>query len=176
MLSRSIIIIFLTLIAFFTLIYSLLPYSDPPSTVPYVDLTRYLGIWYEISAIPQHFSKGCTCNFANYTTNLDGTIKVENYCQKNDGQYENVLGRAWTVDDTHSKLKVQFFWPFRGDYWIVRLDADCNWVVVSGSDREYLWILARTRHLDQNLYDSLVESLKCDKFKVEDLVVTSKEC
>jgi apolipoprotein D and lipocalin family protein len=57
------------------------------------------------------------------------------------GEVSNYSGKAWAVDSTNSKLKVQFFWPFSGDYWIVALDTNYQWAVVSGPGRDYLWIL-----------------------------------
>lgn len=173
--SRVAFSLFLLIIMLAALLYSWLPYSNPPSTVPYVDLKNYLGIWKEIAAVPQTFSKGCICNFANYTSNADGTIRVENYCRKQ-GVYEHVVGEAWPVDSSNSKLKVEFYWPFRGDYWIVRLGQDYKWVVVSDPGRKYLWILARENSLEQGFYDGLVEDLRKDGFRVDDLVVTSKQC
>ena len=49
---------------------------------------------------------------------------------------------------THAKLKVWFFWPFKGDYWIIDLDPDYQWAVVGVPSRKYLWILSRTPTLD----------------------------
>jgi apolipoprotein D and lipocalin family protein len=54
-----------------------------------------------------------------------------------------------------AKLQVQFFWPFRGDYWIVELDPDYRYAVVGHPSRTYLWILARTPHMDEPTYQEL---------------------
>ena len=168
----------LTLIALATacsIIYSLLPYSNPPETVSKVELTRYVGLWYEISSIPFFFAKGCVCSTANYTANADGTIRVENSCDR-DGKRDLAVAKAWPVDETNSKLKVEFFWPFSADYWIVALDADYKWAVVSNPSRSLLWILSRTPHLEQGVYESVVSDLKNNQFPVEQLVVTSEKC
>lgn len=157
------------------LAYSLLPASDPPQTVSHVDLTRYVGLWYEIASVPMFFARGCTCSTANYTANSDGTIRVENSCNRN-GKRDVAVAKAWPADDTNSKLKVEFFWPFKADYWIVGLDADYRWALVTTPNREYLWILSRTQHLEQTLYDNLLQTLKSQKLPVDELVVTSKDC
>ncbi len=56
-----------------------------------------------------------------------------------------------------AKLKVRFFWPFSGDYWVVALDEDYRWSIVGEPSRQYLWILARTPTLDSAVYAGLLE-------------------
>ncbi len=130
-----------------------------PAVVSHVDLDRYLGTWYEISTIPARFQKDCVAVSATYTRRADGRIDVVNACRVKtlDGRFKSVRGRAWVVDPaTNAKLKVQFFWPFRGDYWILELDPEYGWVVVGSPDRKYLWILGRRRTMDPALYGELV--------------------
>lgn len=125
-----------------------------PRTVDYVDLKRYLGDWYEIGSIPQFFSKGCVCTRAQYAELPDGKISVYNTCRKDsaDGKLSEAKGTATVVDPaTNSKLEVSFFWPFKGDYWIVGLDKDYRYAVVSNSDASSLWILSRTPELAPDL-------------------------
>lgn len=151
------------------------PPVNPPDTVPQVDLSRYLGAWYEIASIPFFWSKGCICSNANYSLRSDGDIKVVNSCVK-DGKWDAYTGRAWTVDSTNSKLKVEFFWPFSGDYWIVALEANYQWVVVSNPYRDYLWILSRTKTLEANVYDGIIAFLKAKDFPIDQLHVTPQNC
>ena len=49
---------------------------DPPKTVDYVDLTRYVGKWYEQASIPAPFQYNCQRTTAIYTMNSDDSIKV----------------------------------------------------------------------------------------------------
>ncbi len=66
-------------------------------------------------------------------------------------------GKARVVDKaTGAKLKVSFFWPFWGSYWIIGLDADYQWAVVGHPNRNYLWILGRSPQMDDALYDKLL--------------------
>ncbi|MDX5347169.1 MAG: lipocalin family protein [Hymenobacteraceae bacterium] len=123
----------------------------PLATVPAVDLQKYAGTWYEISALPQRFEKGCHCTKAHYTTTSEGYVKVHNSCRKGSptGEVKAVTGKAFPVDGSNnSKLKVQFFWPFKGDYWILDLADDYSYALVGSPDRESLWVLARTPRLD----------------------------
>ena len=38
------------------------------------------------------------------------------------GEKKKAIGEAYALDGTNSKLKVSFFKPFYGDYWIIDLD------------------------------------------------------
>jgi apolipoprotein D and lipocalin family protein len=100
--------------------------------VPHVDLNRYVGRWYEIARLPNRFEKKCTDSVtAIYSVRTDGKIEVVNRCRKSSGDYTTAKGKAKVVDKTtNAKLKVSYFWPFYGDYWI--LDLDENLRICSG--------------------------------------------
>jgi len=147
----------------------------PLQTVPKVDLTRYLGTWYEIATIPQRFQKGCTAVSATYTLRPDGKIKVLNECRKDslNGKYKAAKGKAWVVDTvSNAKLKVQFFWPFSGAYWIIELDSNYQYAVVGHPGRKYLWILSRSRKMDEPLYNDLMERIKKHGYELSGIVKT----
>ena len=137
--------------------------KEPELTVvDSVELDRYLGVWYEISSYPAWFQRNCTAVSANYSLRDDGLIKVVNSCRKGslDGKLKQANGRAKVVDtETNAKLKVSFFGPFWGNYWIIDLDPDYQWVVVGEPQRKYLWILSRTRSMDDEIYGQIVARL-----------------
>lgn len=136
----------------------------PPNVVPHVDLSRYVGTWYEIASFPQHFQKGCVDSKAVYTLGSDGTIEVLNSCFRN-GKIDTAKGKAWVADKaTNAKLKVSFFWPIQGDYWIIELGKNYEYSVVAGPGRNSLWILARSSTMDKKLYDAIVGRLKKQGF------------
>ena len=131
----------------------------PLEVVPRVDIQRYLGTWYEIATIPQRFQKGCVGVTAHYSLRPDGALEVVNVCRKDrlDAPPRSIRGKAWIVDKTtNAKLKVRFFWPFAGAYWIIELDPDYRWAVVGHPDRSYYWILSRTPQMDPAVYDDLI--------------------
>ncbi len=142
--------------------------KPPLQTVPYVDLTRYAGTWYEIARLPMWFQRDCVTSQAIYTPLLTGNIKVKNQCVTNSGEQKEAQGLATVVDtNTNAKLYVVFDnwiaklfsgWGFastRGNYWILHLDPDYQTAMVGTPDREYLWILSRTPTLDQATYEHL---------------------
>ncbi len=138
--------------------------ADPPlKTVSKVDLNRYLGRWYEIARIDHSFQKDCVASTAEYSLRADGDIRVINRCRKMspDGKISSIEGKAWVPDpDNQAWLKVQFFWPFAGDYVIMDLDSkNYSYAVVGHPSRDYLWILARTPQMADGLYDEILKRI-----------------
>ena len=153
--------------------------EDELQTVPSVDLERYLGKWYEIASFPQRFQKGCTGTTAEYSKRDDGDIRVINTCFKPnlEGAKKQIEGKAWVADKkTNSKLKVQFFWPFSGHYWIIELDeAGYSYAVVGAPNRKYLWILSRTPQIEESLYQNLVQKAQAKGFDIGKLNKTPQK-
>jgi apolipoprotein D and lipocalin family protein len=144
-------------------------------TVPYVDLDRYTGKWYEIASFPQRFQRGCHGTTAEYTLTDKGYMEVINRCNKDslDGKEVRIKGKAFVDKNTgNAKLKVQFFWPFRGKYWIIKLADDYRYAVVSHPNRSYLWILSRTPEMDENDYKMILNDLQAKGFDLEKLQKT----
>ena len=136
--------------------------ARPLETVTHVELDRYLGKWYEIARYEAPFQQGCVASQATYSMLPDSTIEVLNECRDKsfDGKVRKAKGKAWVVDSvSNAKLKVQFFWPFSGDYWIIDLGKDYEYSVVSEPKRKFLWILSRTPHMDPQVYGAILSNL-----------------
>lgn len=150
----------------------------PLEVVPSVDLTRYAGKWYEIARLPNRFQRDCAGNTtATYTLRPDGKITVLNECRTADGRRKSAKGTARVTDANgpNTKLKVTFFWPFSGKYWIIDLDPEYRWAVVGEPGRDYLWILSREPRLDAALYQQIVEQAKQRGFDTEKLLKTRQD-
>jgi len=144
-------------------------------TVSNVDLKRYAGKWFEIASYPQRFQKGCQCTTAEYTLSDKGYVIVENRCNRDsvNGKQSYIKGKAFVDKNTgNAKLKVQFFWPFTGKYWIIDLADDYSYAVVSHPDKKYLWILSRTPKIDQTVYQKIIFRLKEKGFDLSKLQLT----
>jgi apolipoprotein D and lipocalin family protein len=147
-------------------------YAQNLETVPYVDLNRYAGKWYEIASYPQRFQKGCHCTTAEYTLSDKGYVIVENRCNRDsvNGKQSYIKGKAFVQKDTgNAKLYVQFFWPFKAKYWIIDLADDYSYAVVGHPNREYLWILSRTSKMDNAVYQQILSKLQSKGFDVTKL-------
>jgi apolipoprotein D and lipocalin family protein len=140
-----------------------------------VDLSRYAGRWYEIARLPNRFEKKCADSVtATYTLRSDGKVDVVNRCRKANGEYTTAKGKAKIVDKkTNAKLKVTFFWPFYGDYWILDLGPNYEYAVVGAPNRDYLWILSRTPQLDEELYQRLLREMATRGFATDRMIRTS---
>lgn len=150
-----------------------------PTSAGSVNLDRYTGKWYDVASFPVRFQKGCHCTTAEYTLMPKGNIKVDNQCRKVGINEEpsGITGYAFPVKGSNNtKLKVQFFWPFRSDYWIVRLDAGYSWAVVSTPSKKYLWILSRTPVMKEDIFQNIMEDLKNDGYNTEKLVKVPQSC
>ena len=146
----------------FCLLLSLWACTSAPKGVEPVkgfELERYLGTWFEIARLDHSFERGLSRVTANYRLADDGGVKVINRGYNAEtGKWQEAEGKAYFVKDRSTgHLKVSFFGPFYGAYIIVALDKDdYQYALVSGPDREYLWILARQPALDQALLDKLL--------------------
>ncbi len=139
-----------------------------------VDLNRYMGTWYELASYPQFFERGCINVKATYIMK-DGYVEVYNESLKN-GKPNNIKGKAFVVPKTdNAQLKVQFFWPFKGNYWVIDLAPDYSWAIVSDPKRKTLWILSRNKIMDTELYNSLIEKLEIKGFEKNKIIKMKQE-
>jgi len=124
--------------------------------VPSVDLTRYLGRWYEICRLPLKWEDETATDItAHYSLDDAGKVQVDNRCFDAEGKPSRAVGQARPVDGTNSRLKVTFLpeylrWiPFTdGNYWILKIDPQYRVALVGGPDRKNLWVLSREPILD----------------------------
>jgi apolipoprotein D and lipocalin family protein len=151
----------------------------PVVAVDHVDLERYAGTWYEIARFPNKFQDKCVAETtATYELLDNGQITVINRCRLADGSVDTAQGRAKLADEDGptSKLKVRFAprilsWlpSVWGDYWVLDITDDYSAVLVGEPRREYLWILARTAEISENVYNRLVASAAAQGFAVGNL-------
>lgn len=141
-------------------------------TVDQVDLEQYAGRWYEIARYENNFERNCTGVTAEYSLRSDGRVDVVNTCYKGslDGRVDRIEGVARAVDSSNAKLKVQFFWPFEGDYWILELGEAYDYAVVSEPGRNFLWILSRSPQMDPDLYEEILDRLEQSGFDTDLLI------
>lgn len=142
------------------------------------ELDRYLGTWYEIARMDHKFERGLSNVTAEYRLKDDGGVRVLNRGFNTDkAAWKEAEGKAYFVGDSNiGQLKVSFFGPFYASYNIIALDQDAyQWSLVTGPDKDYLWILSRTPKLDPSVTDQLIEMAKSLGYKTDDLIVVSQE-
>ena len=148
--------------------------NTPLQTVSSVDLNKYLGKWYEIYRLPNWFEDDdCVTVTAEYGLRDDGGVSVLNTCHKA-SKKEEARGIAKIVEGSNnSKLRVSFFRPFYGDYWILDLASDYSWVLIGEPAGKYFWILARDKKLSPELEESLLVKAEKLGYLRKDLVKPS---
>ncbi len=145
------------------------PTPPPLATVPFIDVERYQGVWYQVALIPNRFQKQCVSHTqATYKLLSNGHIEVTNACRNASGAMEQVVGEARRAQKYGAKLangqltppmlQVRFApsWvaalPFMGervwgDYWVIQLANDYRYAVVGDPTRAFLWLLGRSPQL-----------------------------
>lgn len=124
-----------------------------------VDLKLYLGRWYEQGRYEQRFQRDCEGVTADYSLKQDGSVRVLNTCHDGaaKGPARTAEATATVVDtETNAKLKVMFFWPFSGDYWVLDHGNDYSWAIVGETSGDYLWLLTRAKTLSDKQYSEMV--------------------
>ena len=123
--------------------------GEPLKSVPYISLDKYLGKWYEIARYENSFEEGCVGATAEYWMEEE-TLRIINRCFDEKGlERDYAKGRAHVVENSgNSQLRVTFFWPFYGNYWVIKLAEDYRYAIVGEPSRKYLWNLARDKVLN----------------------------
>ena len=161
---------------YFTLLLALLGgctgVPDGLTPVDNFDANRYLGTWYEIARLDHRFERGLEQVSAHYSLNPDGSIKVINRgYDPEQRQWQQAEGTAKFVGEpTIGQLKVSFFGPFYGGYNVLQLAPDYRYALISGPDRDYLWILARSASLPEQDLKFLVAEAQRMGFATEQLI------
>ena len=148
------------------------------STIQQLNIEKYQGTWYEIARLPNSFEKGLKCVTANYTLMKSGKIKVVNKgFSTTKNSFKTADGVAWVPDaEFPGQLKVRFFWPFAGNYYIIALGEDYSYALVGDPSRKYLWILSRTKTMDHDLYNKLLDTAKSKGFPVNSVIKVKQDC
>jgi lipocalin len=142
------------------------------TTVKELDLNRYLGKWYEIARFPHSFEENLVGVTATYSLRDDGKIKVLNQGYKNtlDGELSVAEGKAKIPNKLEpAKLKVSFFWIFYGDYNVLELDENYQYVMIGSSTDKYFWILSRTPQMAPEVYEMLLEKARKRGYNLDKL-------
>ena len=145
------------------------PYNN--SVISNFDLTRYLGIWYEIARFDHSFERGMDNVMAEYLLREDGMIDVVNSGWK-DGKYKVANGKAKQPDPVTdpAHLKVSFFLFFYSDYDILMLDEDYQVALVGSKSPKYLWILSRTPEVRDGVMDQVLEEASGRGYDIDKLI------
>ena len=148
-------------------------------TVDELQLEKYAGKWYEIARLPNRFERGLKCVTAEYSIREDGKVGVLNKGREIDNpENTNTAEGVARVPNAEKpgQLKVQFFWPFSGDYYVIELDEDYQYALVGSPSRKYLWILAREKEIPDAVNVKLTEVAGKKGFETDELIYVDHDC
>lgn len=137
------------------------------------ELDRYLGKWYEIARLDHSFEEGLTAVTAEYSLHEDGHVQVINRgFNAAENQWEEAEGKAKFVQSSDiGKLKVSFFGPFYGSYIVFGLDKqNYQYAYVSGPNHGYLWLLARTSQVSDEVIADFINEASQRGFETDELI------
>lgn len=167
---------FLLSISLITLLTACTGTPENVSPVKDFQIDRYLGTWYEIARLDHSFERGLEQVSATYSLRDDGGITVLNkgYSTK-DSAWSQAEGKAYLIDardaENRGHLKVSFFGPFYSSYIIFELDQEAyQYAFISGYNKNYLWLLSRTPHIDAALREQFVQQAQRLGFATEQLI------
>ncbi len=148
--------------------------TDKIQTAKGVDISRYLGEWFEIARFENRFERGLHSPRAIYSLNGD-VITVQNFGTDSEGNEKMSKGSAYMPSKKdESKLRVTFFYPFYSDYLILELDPNYQWALVGSSSPEYLWILSRKPSLPEETLNKILNLAKSRGYDTSKFIYTQK--
>lgn len=143
--------------------------AAPLQPIPSLDVSRYLGVWNQVAAIPQPFNIDCLRNTqARYTKIDDRDIKVENSCTKFSGQRSGITGNARVNDTrTNAQLHVSFPGvPFQSsksgptNYIVSYIAPDYSWAFVGSPERLSGFVLKRDKQVSSAQWKSIRDVIR----------------
>ena len=165
------------LLSFLFILSSLSFAGDVLPTPSNVDVGRYIGKWYAVSALPQFFTRKCLAQTAEYEILSANSISVLNTCYKKNGKTTDIEGQARIVDPkTNARLEVTFnnfftrLFRVKGEYIIIKLSEGYDTVLVGSTDRKSLWIMSRTPKIDPDIYNEYKNYAKSLGFNTDKLI------
>lgn len=124
-----------------------------------VDLDRFMGDWYVIASIPTFIEKGAHNAIENYKRNDDGSINTTFtfYDDSFDGELKTYNPTGYVSEESNSLWGMQFIWPFKGEFIIAHLSDDYHNTIIARNARDYIWIMARTPEVNEEIYQELIK-------------------
>lgn len=153
------------------------PIKSKLPVVTNLDITKYLGHWYEIARLDFYWEKNLKNVTASYSLKKDGNIKVINQGQHlQSGKIKTSTGKAKLVSEgTKGALKVSFFGPFYSGYNIMHIDENYHYALVFGDNLDYMWILSRKTTIPESIKTKYLDYARNAGYAIENLVWTQHD-
>lgn len=156
--------------------------APPVRSVEGLDVQRYAGTWYEVARLPHRRQARCVGDAtATYWPLEARSLRLVRECRDASDRWAVTVAEAVADADDAGGGRFALsvlpawlrWWPRSSEaHWVVLLDRDYRWAVVSEPSRRSLWILSRTPALAPELYGEVVAQLRAGRYPVERLVPT----
>ncbi|HQW11649.1 MAG TPA: lipocalin family protein [Saprospiraceae bacterium] len=116
-------------------------------------LNKYLGKWYEIARFDYKYERNLENVTAEYLLNEDKSVRVVNSGYDIlQSKWKSTVGKAkFASREDTGVLKVSFFGPIWSYYYILEVTDDYKCALVTGDNKNYLWILAREKEISEDI-------------------------
>lgn len=147
----------------FILLSTLVFSNTPPTPVPYVDINKFSGLWYELARTYNYYEKNCVAATVEYDLQEDNTYKIYNRC------FEHVVGGDLieykgtakpTTGNSMSKIDMTYYFFFTSRYRVIHLEKDYSAAVVADEDMKQVWIMSRKPSLSKSKFDKILTKLE----------------
>lgn len=135
------------------------PQHGPIRTAEFVDLARFMGDWYVLGNIPTFIEKDAFNAVESYALAKNGTIDTTFSFRKGgfDGKRKTYHPTGFIRDhQSNAVWDMQFIWPLKAEYRVLFVDPAYQQTIIGRSQRDYVWIMARTPSIPDEQYAKLV--------------------
>jgi apolipoprotein D and lipocalin family protein len=144
--------------------------QKPIRPVSRVDLSRYMGRWYVIAAIPTRFGGDGYDQVETYRREPNGDIHTSFRFHAGgfDGPLKTIHSTATVVRGTgDAEWVVHLFWVLREQYIVGWLARDYSRVIVARDARDYVWLMARTPQIPASAYRRMLARVRAMGYDVD---------
>jgi apolipoprotein D and lipocalin family protein len=133
--------------------------DDPLPVAGQINLDRFMGQWHVIAAVPTILDRSAHNTTKTYER-WDRGIKIAYEFEKGEfgGELKSYNTKA-VVDNPgiNSDWEVRIVtWPFETDYKILHIEDDYSVAVIGQPSRKYVWIMSRTKTIDDPVYSDII--------------------
>lgn len=171
------VIILMGLLFMLTMFFWVKP-NIPIRTVKYVNLERFMGDWFVIANIPTFIEKEAHNAIESYRYLGDGVIDtVFSFNQGGfDGERKKYNPTGFVRDKSLNNVwGMQFIWPLRAEYIIMYIDPDYQYTIVGRTARDYLWIMARSPSINEQILNQLIDIAVAEGYQREDILLVPQK-
>jgi dehydrogenase/reductase SDR family protein 12 len=147
-----------------------------------IEIDRFMGRWYVIANIPTFADKGTINNTEDYSWDSSKNLVQISFGYSKPSKptkRTEILQRATVVNDAKTQWalspKLGIYLPINIPYLIVYCAQDYSTAIVGVPDRKYVWIMARSKEIDQATIDGLMKRAEAFGYDMKAVVTVPQK-